>query len=291
NPWRFGGEYWDFYAQMYYLRARNFNPRTGRFSQPDPLFHVMHGNLQGSVANILQAGNLFVFCINNPVMWVDPSGLVIQLAGTAEQRETILSYMQTLTDHRLGTDADGIVYISSRATRNIQFANGNALIERMIASEHVTRIIITDDRNAFYHRNRYNAMIPGVGAGGTIHFNPSVDAWTFTLNNSGYSHLTSIPANIVLAHELIHADRAMRGVNLGQDRVSHTIRVRVDRMRISVYRIFGSTTRLTNVRHRISQEEMATIGLRLHVPGDITENMIRGEHGLRPRTSHRGEFR
>jgi len=83
NPWRFAGEYWDFETQTYYLRARYFNPRTGRFTQPDPFWGVH--NMQGSLGitgargnphpwHIMQAGNLFVYTMGNPVFFVDPSG-------------------------------------------------------------------------------------------------------------------------------------------------------------------------------------------------------------------------
>ena len=58
NPFRFAGEYWDFETGTYYLRARHFNPRTGRFTQPDPFWNV--GNMNGSTWAILQAGNLFI---------------------------------------------------------------------------------------------------------------------------------------------------------------------------------------------------------------------------------------
>jgi len=72
NPFRFAAEYYDWETSTIYLRARNFNPRTGRFTQPDPLFHALHGNLQSC---ILQAGNLFMYVTHNPVMWTDPTGL------------------------------------------------------------------------------------------------------------------------------------------------------------------------------------------------------------------------
>ena len=75
NPFRFAGEYWDAETGTYYLRARNFNPRTGRFTQPDPHWNI--GNMQSSTAAILQSSNLFVYCINNPIMWNDPSGRFI----------------------------------------------------------------------------------------------------------------------------------------------------------------------------------------------------------------------
>jgi len=51
------------------------NPRTGRFSSTDPFFHAIHGNLNDSPLNILQAGNLFMFVMHNPVRWSDPWGL------------------------------------------------------------------------------------------------------------------------------------------------------------------------------------------------------------------------
>jgi len=73
NRWRFAGEYWDWETQTYYLRARNFNPRTGRFTQPDPFWNI--GNMTSSPAAIAQSSNLFIFTMNNPVRFIDPSGL------------------------------------------------------------------------------------------------------------------------------------------------------------------------------------------------------------------------
>jgi len=36
---------------------------------------------------IMQAGNLFVFAVNNPIMWADPTGLIIELAQNATQAQ------------------------------------------------------------------------------------------------------------------------------------------------------------------------------------------------------------
>ena len=99
NPFRFAGEYYDRETGTIYLRARNYNPRTGRFTQPDPHWNI--GNmifgsdpvrwnerlsdplglntytLKPDIHAIMQSGNLYVYCINNPIMFIDPSGEAI----------------------------------------------------------------------------------------------------------------------------------------------------------------------------------------------------------------------
>ena len=86
NPFRFAGEYYDRETGTIYLRARVFNPRTGRFTQPDPHWNIenmifgtspvgmSHGGFRPDIWAIMQSGNLYVGMVNNPIMWVDPSG-------------------------------------------------------------------------------------------------------------------------------------------------------------------------------------------------------------------------
>ena len=59
NPWRFCGEYFDREADTLYLRARHYDPRTGRFGAED------------SAGDGL---NWYTYCGNTPVRFVDPSG-------------------------------------------------------------------------------------------------------------------------------------------------------------------------------------------------------------------------
>jgi len=91
NPFRFAGEYYDAETGRIYLRARFYDPRLGRFTQPDPFWGVgnmrfgsspltRNGRLVPSSHAIMQAGNLFVYTVNNPVMFVDPSGQIAILA-------------------------------------------------------------------------------------------------------------------------------------------------------------------------------------------------------------------
>ena len=60
NVFRYCGEYWDKETTAYYLRARYYAPRTGRFITEDPICDGL---------------NWYTYAGNNPVMFVDPTGL------------------------------------------------------------------------------------------------------------------------------------------------------------------------------------------------------------------------
>jgi len=61
NPYMFTGRRFDPEAGLYYYRARYYNPTIGRFLQPDPIYYA--------------AGlNLYTYCGNDPINWVDPGG-------------------------------------------------------------------------------------------------------------------------------------------------------------------------------------------------------------------------
>ena len=66
NPFLYCGEYYDAETQTYYLRARYYNPANCRFTQQDA-WAFMDASDPLSL-------NLYAYCCNNPVMYVDPSG-------------------------------------------------------------------------------------------------------------------------------------------------------------------------------------------------------------------------
>jgi RHS repeat-associated protein len=82
QPFTFTGREYDSEIGLYYYRSRYYNPRTGRFLTKDPI-----GFAGGDV-------NLYRYTRNNPINWVDPTGMFFFLyhggislaAGLAEGR-------------------------------------------------------------------------------------------------------------------------------------------------------------------------------------------------------------
>jgi len=270
NPWRYGGEYWDWETQTYYLRARNYNPRTGRFSSPDPHWDIRTNAQFGdsptmrndrympSVHAILQSGNLFVFGINNPVMWADPSGLEIVLAGTDAEKREMLNIMRGLTNYDLAFDENGIVYITGGPTISSGRKNeGNRLIRALIDSTRIVTIQFgVDGVGSFAIGSCLGAFMvngrPGTGTDATVF----LDRSQATIDS---------PLKIILGHEMIHAHRFMTGTDVG----------------------FGvmSTIRINGQRVTVEAEELYVIGLRQprrHRP-ITTENRLRRENNFAPR--------
>lgn len=77
-PFLFKGYYYDYDLKLYYLLSRYYDPETGRFISPDSIDYFKPVTVGGT--------NLYSYCNNNPVMFVDPTGhlavfISILLAG------------------------------------------------------------------------------------------------------------------------------------------------------------------------------------------------------------------
>lgn len=76
NPFRYCGEYFDRETGDYYLRARSYDPRTGRFTAEDSA----------------RAGlNWYIYCNSNPIAFVDVTG---NAASPAELQAIAQNYMK-----------------------------------------------------------------------------------------------------------------------------------------------------------------------------------------------------
>ncbi|ALP94100.1 Wall-associated protein precursor [Intestinimonas butyriciproducens] len=88
------GEYLDRETQNYYLRARYYDPTIGRFLAEDTHWNPtnriygdnpveMSSGPIPDVTAVMQSGNLYAYCANNPVMYVDRDGEIGVLATIA----------------------------------------------------------------------------------------------------------------------------------------------------------------------------------------------------------------
>jgi len=99
NPYMFTGRRFDIETGLYYYRARYYNPHIGRFMQTDPV---------GYGAGI----NWYLYCRNNPLNFMDPSGL-------REVTDEELGYLYKIRDSLselvaagYGSDVEALAYLS-----------------------------------------------------------------------------------------------------------------------------------------------------------------------------------
>ena len=98
NPFRYCAEYFDTETGTIYLRARYYQPIVGRFSQRDTHWNTANMIYGDEVktkeykdylglntytvklvdyAAVRQSGNVYGYCLNNPLVFIDPNGEVL----------------------------------------------------------------------------------------------------------------------------------------------------------------------------------------------------------------------
>ena len=66
NPFRYRGYYYDTETGLYFLQTRYYDPEVGRFLNRDSVQYADPETINGL--------NLYAYCLNNPVEYVDPTG-------------------------------------------------------------------------------------------------------------------------------------------------------------------------------------------------------------------------
>ena len=115
NRYTYNGEQYDTTTSQYYLRARYYNPLIARFTQED----VYRGD----------GLNLYAYCGNNPVMYVDPSGYEF-LENIAYDTEEDITKRINQTPSETATYGD---WEGKRGDSNFEFSNkdGSAFHNRV----------------------------------------------------------------------------------------------------------------------------------------------------------------
>jgi RHS repeat-associated protein len=268
---RFTGQYLDDATGLYYYGQRYYDPKLGRFVSPDPLYL---GDPKKCETNQIGC-NLFAYANNNPMAFIDPTGLDGVVAGDAAFRKEVEKNLQKLdpsarVDAKTGeitqnwlvkTIFEAIGKVDPSAGHN----QGRELVSQIIDSKQTTTIEKFSGDTATTWDPAKSPATTAVDA--TIRFNPSFDPKVNEFDPSTKTvSLVKMSTEVVLGHELIHATRVMTGS--------------VDFGMVNYKGLDGSAQSWI-------REEVRTVGVGgVGAANDITENNLREMLGRNPRNHY-----
>ncbi len=94
NTHKFTGHIKDDATGQYYAKARYFTTGLGRWSQPEPL---LKGVPDIKFLYNPQMLNPYVYCLNNPLKYVDPDGMKVSVVGSKMQARVVQLYLRSET--------------------------------------------------------------------------------------------------------------------------------------------------------------------------------------------------
>ena len=107
NPFRYASYYYDTDTGLYYLKNRYYAANKARFLTEDTYWNVsnmLFGKFTSSAMRsvyypaIVQSANRFAYCLNNPIGWYDPWGLVVTAWDKINCTSDELALLQELTE-------------------------------------------------------------------------------------------------------------------------------------------------------------------------------------------------
>ena len=259
QPYKYGGKELDRAngLDMYDFHARHYDPIVPHFITMDELCEKY------------PSISPYAYCAGNPIRYVDPTGMVVQMFGSAteEERNRVLADLQQLSNHKLSfvQQDNGNWHLTEDLNTKVgenNFSNGTALISDAINNEHTASIVI-EHTGGFAEKDADNvAATNGEGSNVYIYYSVQQSPKIGVSRGGGISY-EERPSYIGLAHEMIHGVRSMNGI---------------------IYDKTGG--KITQPTFR---EELETIGIGGNSRYIINENLIRLEHGLDKRIMHYGK--
>ena len=236
-PFGYCGEYRDAESGLIYLRNRYYDPETGRFITEDP---------------VKDGTNWYVYAANNPIMFVDPWGLELFLKGTTEEIKALETSLVILTDNYIDVNDSGEVTMKD-GYENSRFQKATNMVSSIIDSPEVV-IVELGNENITYGKwsDEYDD--------GNIHITVTGEttkalAWSYETNSV---EIMDTPEFLVLGHELIHANRLIKGT-AKKDVAYHG------------YYYYYDENGNQQLAQFVNQEELETTGID-YMPGSVIRN-------------------
>ena len=189
NPFLYCGEYYDTETQTYYLRARYYNPANGRFNAEDThwnLSNMLYGDspvklnehkdalglnrytLLPDVLAIRQSSNRYMYCVANPIGFVDWSGNVI--AETAVIGGAVVTSIGEALLFALlaGTAVVATAALVDTVSTAISIRKTDSEKEKVVAEEKVAADTMPKDDGAVYYHVTTKENAAQIMASGTL---------------------------------------------------------------------------------------------------------------------------
>lgn len=98
--YRFTGKELDPETGLYYYGARYYDPVLSRWISADPILAAyLDGKPNEGIYAPINLG-LFIYTRNNPVVFIDPTGMFDEITGTIEKGDTLTSIKNSLNESR-----------------------------------------------------------------------------------------------------------------------------------------------------------------------------------------------
>lgn len=272
---RFTGKYLDDDTGLYYFGARYYDPALGRFISPDPLYV---GDPERCTGNPTSC-NLFAYANNNPMAYIDPTGLEEIVAGDAAYRRQVEEDIQRTdptarVDSKTGEVSQSWLHgawldVKDFFVPGTGMDTGRELQRRIVDSpETVTIQKVPGATGTDLADPTKNPMTTPGGA--VISYDPAA-ARTRTSSefdqSTGTASVEPADPGIVLAHEQIHASHIQAGQISGMGPATYT--------------------GLDGKPFTAMDEEARTVGVGgTPRSDDITENQLRDMLGIKPRNNY-----
>jgi RHS repeat-associated protein len=153
-PFRFTGKEFDTETNLYYYGARYMDPRTSRWISSDPAGAMLaspmgDGGKPRQNFSLIESINHYSYVSNNPVKYVDPTGMFVEDADELTKQQD--------SDHTIGTSDETINDVGCVLTSYTRIAI--ALSGREISLEDANQVAI--DNNLYANGN---LLSPEAGA-------------------------------------------------------------------------------------------------------------------------------
>jgi RHS repeat-associated protein len=201
SPYKFNAKELDVETGLYFYGARYYDPKVSSWLSVDPLLEEFTGS------------SPYIYCENNPVIYLDPDGRKLVLHGTGEENRKLLESLQKVAGGRFDYNVKtGEVFGFSSPSSDK--SPGARQIRELIDHRNTINVgFSTDKITGFAPReNELQNAWNGTGISeGTININQTESFELLVQDPSGRQKWEKASLERTIVHENEHALRALKG--------------------------------------------------------------------------------